>query len=362
MSDTTHVRRFCHLFFDETDEYLFIKELNHGSHSRAQLVLHLQTGERRVRKVSIYHLNEEEKKIEDREKVLFHLQEQAAKLGTHPHIVHLYSANDVPAAPKAGKKRWARVVYMKYYDGGDVFKLYKAHEASGRAMSSSMLFRILWHVFSGLESMYTSCVLHADLYDSNILAHRDPALGGRLAFFLADFGSAELGALTDPSNRFTDDVEGLSLQLRKWLDCGPEPHGERDPLWKYLDAVVYPALVDACSEGDSLPDPRPLIEVLEKAPAGPPEPPPIGDGPEPEDMRVPLFHDTEQDARYASGVAGPWHLAEVSVDRSTGRATIVGFSPETYDNAPRPFGSVYSGTNLLDSESEADLTAVEEMV
>lgn len=361
MSDTTHIQRFCHLFLDETDEYLFVKDIGCGSHSRVQLVLHLQTRELRVRKVSIHHLDEKEKKIKDREKVLFHLQEQAAKLGTHPHIVHLYSANDVPTAAKAGKRRWSRVIYMKYYDGGSVSKLYKAYEASDRAMPSSMVFRIAWDVLSGLDFMYTARVLHADLYDANILARRDPALGGRLSFFLADFGSAELD-LTDPSNRLTDDIEGLSLELRKWLDCGPEPHGDRDPLWKYLDTVVYPALVDACSGWDSLPDPRPLIEVLEKAPAGPPEPPPIGDGPQPEEMCVPLFHATEQDARYASGVAGPWHLAEVSVDQATGRATIVGFSPETYDNAPRQFNSIDSGTNLLDSERETDLTAMEEMV
>lgn len=103
MSDTTHITRFCHLFLDGADQYLFVKNLDCGAHSQAQLVIHLQSGELRVQKVSLKRLNNQDKEKEDGEKVLFYLQEQAVKLGIQPHIVHLFSANNAPAAQKAGK-------------------------------------------------------------------------------------------------------------------------------------------------------------------------------------------------------------------------------------------------------------------
>lgn len=335
MTDITHITRFCHLFVDEADRYLFVKNLALGSYSRAQLVLHLRTGELRVRKVSCEYLDEDEKNGEDREKVLFYLQEQAEKLGVQPHIARLISANDVTAAQGAGKVQWSRVSYMPYYNGGDVCQLYEAYDESGQGMPSSLILRLLKQVVYALYFVSTCGVLHADLHDGNILIHHNRALGGLPDFYIADFGAAEYGGLTSPWNRCTDDVYQLAQDLEKWLYAGPMV-AERDALWRYLDGVVHTLLMDIASEPvDHLPDLKPLLDVLQYAPAGPPETFPIGYGPEPEEVCMPLYHTAEGDALNAMGVAGPWHLAQVSIDRSMRRLTVVRVSPETYDSATR---------------------------
>lgn len=77
MSSLNQVTRHGHLFVDGQDEYLFVKTLGCGPNSQAQLVLHLQTGELRVRKVTLRHLDKHMKKSEDKEKVIFYQQDQA---------------------------------------------------------------------------------------------------------------------------------------------------------------------------------------------------------------------------------------------------------------------------------------------
>lgn len=345
MSEITHTTRFCHLFLDGDDQYLFVKNLNFGANSQAQLVLHLQTGELRVRKVSRRYLDDQQKKKEDREKVLVYLQEQAAKLGIQPHIAHLFSANDVPAAQGAGEGKWSRVAYMRYYNGGDVCQLCEAYEESGQGMPSSLILRLLKQVVYALYFTRTCEVLHADLHDGNIFIHHNRALDGRPDFYLADFGAAEHGALTDQMSRYTDDVDHLSQDLEKWLYAGPIVE-ERDVLWRYLDAVVHTVLVNIARKPvNHLPDLKPVIDVLQYAPAGPPETFPVGYDPEPEEARVPLCHNSEEDALCAFGVAGPWHVAQVNINKSTGHVSVIRTSPETYDNAANP-PLTYSGSSM----------------
>lgn len=358
MTYLTHITRFCHMFIDGSDRYLFVKNLELGSCSQAQLVLHLQTGELRVRKVSREHLDENEKQSEDREKVIFYLQQQAQKLGIQPHIAQLFSTNDVPAAQGAGEGKWSRVLYMPYYNGGDVCQLYEAYNESGRVMPSSLILRLLKQVVCALYFVSTCGVLHGDLHDGNILIHYNRALGGLPEFYIADFGAAELGALTNPMNRFTDDVYQLASDLEKWLYAGPMG-AERDSLWEYLDAVVHTVLVHLASgPADRLPDLKPLLDVLQRAPAGAPEAFPIGYLPKPQDAFVPLYHTTEEEALDVVGVAGPWHLAQVSIDRSTGRVTVDRVSPKTYDKAAKARTWMESSSAWVDRDQKA----VEQMV
>ncbi|KAI7781260.1 hypothetical protein LA080_014919 [Diaporthe eres] len=245
---------------------------------------------------------------------------------------------------------------MRYYNGGDVCQLYDAHEESGQGMPSSLILRLLKQIANALYFTSTCGVLHADLHDGNILIHHNRALGGRSDFYIADFGAAERGALTERMSSYTDDVDHLSLDLKKWLYAGPIVE-ERDVLWQYLDAVVHKVLVDIAGKPvDHLPDLKPLIDVLQDAPAGTPETLPVGCDPEPEDACAPLYHASEQDALCAFGVAGPWHLAQVSIDRSTGHLSVVRVSPETHDNAANPpLNWTGSGGTLDYSDEKATL-------
>lgn len=325
------VTRFGHLFTDRDDQYLFVKNLGRGASSRAQLVLHCQSGELRVRKVSLRYLDENDIKVEDREKVLFYLQEQAAKKRLQPNISHLFSASDVLASPsqESGRNLWSRVQYMKYYNGGNIGQLYDKWRNSGLAMPSSLILKLLTQIVSALYFISSHGVLHADLHDENMFVHHE---GGRAQSYIGDFGLAERGALTDPMNSFTDDACMLHMSLKKWMKAG-QPVRETDALRQYLLDVVEPILFDlGATRSDRLPDLEELLDVLQNAPEGPPEPLTDRFASEVPDWQLPLYHATEEAALDADAVAGPWHLAKVSINIWTNDTTVVGVSSETYDN------------------------------
>ncbi|KAL1880028.1 polo-like kinase 3 [Diaporthe australafricana] len=234
MSSLNLVTRYSHLFVDGEDQYLFVKNLGRGAYSRAQLVLHLQSGELRVRKI----------------------------------------------------------VSALYFIG--------------------------------------SCgILHADLHDENMFVNYE---GGRAQFYIGDFGLAERGALTDPMNSFTDDACMLHMSLRKWMNAGP-PVRETDVLRQYLLDVVDPILYNlGATPSDRLPSLEELLDALQDAPEGPPEPLTDRFAPEEPDWHMPMYHATEEAALDADAVAGPWHLAKVSLNIWTNDVTVVGISSETYDN------------------------------
>ena len=332
MSGGSRITKFCHLFFDGDDQYVFIKSLGEGRSSQAQLVLHVQSRELRVRKVSHLPLDYEATKIEDREKVLFFLQEQAANRGVQPHISCLYSTSDVPAA-STGENRalWSRVCYSKYYNGGTVGVLHRAYSHMRQSIPSTTIWRLMTQLVDALHFVSTcgDGVLHSDIHSDNIFLHYD----GRLPnFYLGDFGNADYGTLADP-RRYRNDVKSLALYLRRWLfvSPGPEP-SERDKLWQYLYFVVRPALKNL-NTYRKLPDLKPILEILRNAPAGPPESLPEWMDRRDEDARLPTFYTYEDECLDAVGVDGPWHVAKVSIGIHKKLFTVLDVSPETYNSA-----------------------------
>lgn len=245
---------------------------------------------------------------------------------------------------------------MPYYNGGNVYRLHQAYDESGQGVPSSLILRLLKQVVCALYFAYTSGVLHADLHDANILIHYNRTLGGRPDFYITDFEAAERGVLKNPMNRYTDDLSQLCFDLEKWLYCGPMVEYEnRDVLWQYLDDVVHTVVLSIASTPvDHLPDLKPLIDVLQNAPAGPPETLPVGYGTEPENTNVPICHTTEQDALNQS-VAGPWHLAQVRIERSTGRFRFMRVSLETYDDAASTHTWTGTAGNLVDDNQDTGL-------
>lgn len=335
MSGGSRITKFCHLFFDGDDQYVFIKNLGQGRSSQAQLVIHVQTCELRVRKVSHLPLDYEATKIEDREKVLFFLQEQAAKRGVQPHISYLYSTSDVPGA-STGENRelWSRVSYSKYCNGGTVGDLYRAYSSMGQAIPSTTIWRLMTQLVDALHFMSTcgEGVLHSDIHGENIFLHYDGAKGRLPDFYLGDFGNAERGALADPT-RYRNDVKSLASYLKMLLFVSPSPEpSERDDLWQYLYFVVRPALKDlnACW---NFPDLKPILDILRNAPAGPPESLPEWMDRRDEDARLPTFYTYEDECLDAVGVDGPWHVAKVSIGIHKKLFTVLDVSPETYNSA-----------------------------
>jgi serine/threonine protein kinase len=357
MSWGYRVTKFCQLFLDGDDQYVFIKLLGQGLSSQAQLVLHVQTGELRVRKVSHQPLKHEDTKIEDREKVLFYLQEQAAMRQVHPHISYLYSAGDVPAAGSTtggdeDSTLWSRVSYSKYYNGGTVGDLYRAYAEMGMAIPSTTIWRLMTQLVDALQFMSTcggAGVLHADLHCENIWLHYDGPTGGVPDFYLGDFGNSHYGSrLLQNPKRYGCDVKELKSYLKTWLFvcAGPEPE-KRDNLWQYLYFDIYPALKrlhdDSRRGTGKLPDLQPIADLLKVAPRGPRESlPPWMVDPRPEDARLPPFYTFQDECLDAAKVNGPWHVAKVSITRlgvHERLLTVLDVSPETHCTADPPVPS-----------------------
>lgn len=333
MSGGSRITKFCHLFFDGDDQYVFIKNLGQGRFSQAQLVLHIQTCELRVRKVSHLPLEYEATKIPDREKVLFYLQEQAAKRTVQPHISYLYSTSDVPAAQKGENRAvWSRVSYSKYYNGRTVGDLCRDYSSLGLAIPSRTIWRLMIQLVDAIHFISMCGVLHSDIHSENIFLHYDDATGGLPDFYLGDFGNAEHGGLVDPS-KYREDIKSLTWCLNRWLSVSPVPNpSERDDLWQYLYFVVGSTLENLTAYG-SFPDLKPVIDVLRKAPAGPTEKLPEWMDPRAEDARLPPFYTYEDECVDAVGVDGPWHVAKVSIGIHKKLFTVLNVSPETYNSA-----------------------------
>lgn len=97
MSSQTTVK-YSHLFVDGDDDYLFARILGTGEQSYAQLMWRLQSGDLRVRKVSVKQLKPSEKEEDDTERdILTKLQERAREANAQPNIVRIFSGGDVPA-------------------------------------------------------------------------------------------------------------------------------------------------------------------------------------------------------------------------------------------------------------------------
>lgn len=332
----SRITKYCHLFLDGEDGYVYLTTLGYGRASQAQLVLHIPTCELRVRKVSHFHLDREATEIEDSEKLLFSLQEQAIKQGVQPHISYLYSASDVPAAGTKAEdcELWSRISYSKYYNGGTVGDLYRAYVNMAQAIPSTTIWRLMTQLLDALHFVSTcgEGILHADVRDENIFLHYEGAKGANPDFYLGDFGNAEHGSLADPT-RYGNDVKNLIFYLHRWLMVCPVPDpSERDRLWKYLYFVVLPALRALPAHGQ-LPDLKPVMKLLRKAPTGPPESLPEWMDRRDEYEGLPMFYTFEDECLGVDGVNGPWYAARVRIEVQKRRFKVLDISTKTYSTA-----------------------------
>ncbi|KAG8161777.1 hypothetical protein KVR01_008764 [Diaporthe batatas] len=332
MPAPSRITKFCQLFLDGDDRYVFFTTLANGGTSQAQLVLHIPTSELRVRKVTHLPLDREATRKKNSEEVLFLLQEQAAKQGAQPHISHLYSSSDVPAVGShENSELWSRVSYSKWYNGGTVGELIRAYTHMEQAIPSTTVWRLTTQVVDALHFMSTcgEGVLHLDLHSENIFLHYEGAEGSPPNFYIGDFGNAEHG----PAGDRTRDVGYLSFQLNRWLfvSPAPEPSG-RDELWKYLHFVVLPALRDIAASQES-PDLEPVIELLRNAPAGPVESLPEWLDRRAEYSGLPMFKTYEDECVEEQGVNGPWYAAKVSIDTDKRHFKVLSISEDAHCSA-----------------------------
>ncbi|KAG8161391.1 hypothetical protein KVR01_008378 [Diaporthe batatas] len=352
--------KFGHLFIDGEDQYLLIKTIGSGADAIAQLVLHVQTGELVVRKVGNVLLNEDQIHREDPERVLFALQSQARERGVQPSISHLQSADEVPTPQKREGQEllYHRVKYYDYYNGGTLEDFWHACTTKNLPPPPSLILTMVRDLSQALDFMYSMkpFVIHGDLHWGNIFLHwndKDISAGPR--FVLGDFGrstwgraraGARFGLVMDIRRvwldvcdflDFLDFEPGAGLLRRVWLDVSDlldfEPGGglQRE-LKQFLEKIIEPELNRlAHGSASHLPDLTRLLDLLSTAPAA--NPPDMGHfmvTRESQSTLSPLLYDTHLEAQTARGIHGPWHVGEVSINRSTSKLSVINVSPDTF--------------------------------
>lgn len=349
--------KYCHVFMDGEDQYLFIKILGSGMYATAQLILQVQTGELVVRKVEKRRLDELEKEEEDPERILFLIQSQARQRGLQPNVSHLYSADDEPAPQRRGGRKllYHRVRYFKFYNGSTLSDFYQACETRDIAPPPSLILTMIQDVVQALHFMYSmkpNFVMHGDLHRGNIFLHWEQNVSRGPRFFLGDFGRSTCGGIR-AGNSFglVADIRQVGLHTQTLLCTGTDS-GFQSELRQYLEAVVEPEILRlARGPASQLPDLTRLLELLSAAPTATPSPPdmlPFMITRESHSTPSPLLYDTWEEARKARGIHGPWHIGQLSINPSTGKLAIVSTSTQTYH---RPLDSI-SDWNDTDSEDD----------
>lgn len=112
--------RYAHLFLHGDDQYIFVDRLGTGNQGATQKVLHVQSGELRVRKVTYERLKIEGESSQEyggsENAILTLLQESAHNRGARPNIVQFHGGADIPVSSQDSRSR--QETYSKFYNGG----------------------------------------------------------------------------------------------------------------------------------------------------------------------------------------------------------------------------------------------------
>lgn len=336
--------KYAHLFVDEDDQYLFVKNLGSGAQSYAQLVWHLQSGELRVRKVSVRRLSHTEKEKDDTERdLLTKLQERARETNLQPNIVRIFSGGDVPARQEQaeGPQKWHRVIWMSYMNGGHLNDFRIGCNERGLTVPRLIILRLVQQVASALQFMYAKpAVLHRDMHSANIFLNwaGDSDLPD---FCIGDFGQA-IQADDDGGFKLWDghvkelfeegvqpyeqDVQSLRSHAKALLACplgrakkgsmGAEPDIVKQVMSK-LDEIANPAMTPG-----SPPDLTGLLDLISSASALPSGSHDIADfkfGSQDANSLIPMYHNTVDECLQVKQIHGPWHCAKVSLSVDLGK-------------------------------------------
>lgn len=337
------------MFVDGEDQYLYVRTLGIGMEASAQLVIHVQTGDLVMRKVNKHLIEELETESDDPERVLFLIQSQARLHGVQPNIALLYSADDVPSPHVSDNSKllYHRVKYFRYYNGGNLGDFSSACLTRGTAPPPSLICKMIRDLVEALRFMYSMqpyYVVHGDLHADNVFLNFNMPDGP--SFFLGDFGWSTCGRLRAGNNfGAVVDIRQVWQHTQELMEIQSD-YDSQHTLREYLEASIEPELRRlAHGPPSSLPKLERLLELLSAAP--PTTPPDMRPFLPCEDQSTPLprLYDAWEEAENARYIDGPWHVAQVSIDQSTGKLTVIRTSELSYH---RPASSSYD----TDSEDE----------
>ncbi|CAN8105555.1 unnamed protein product [Discula destructiva] len=299
--------RFVPVFLIGDDEYIFIQILGEGIQGQAQLVLHVQSGEYRVRKVfkhkhTFVEIDDSAEKNEGR--ILEFLQTEASKSQMSPNIVTIHgSSNVVLATENTQDRMYMAVIYLFYCNGGELRRFIQAD------VPASILLRAVAQVAHALRFMYNNRVLHRDLHSGNIFAH---FTSGSIIpdFYVGDFGAATSPRPARPTY-FASDINRL-LSTAQPLRLKTTTTGVVDELLR---------LVRNCEDSSGFPDLSRLLLIVDRAIAEEPVT-------EADLARIPgpclpgiTYYDSIGTC-VSLGILGPHDIARVSLDSAGGFQSI----------------------------------------
>lgn len=206
-------------------------------------------------------------------------------------------------------------------------------------------------------------IIHGDAHADNIFLHWDQNVSQGPNFFLGDFGWSTCGrARAGNKHGLPIDIIYVWRHTRGLLSAGSDSSCQ-STLRQYLEDVIEPELFRvAYGPASLLPDLAPLLKLLSAAPAATqPDMRPFMLTPESRSPPSPLLYDTWEEAQNAQGIIlGPWHIAQVSLDPTSGQLNVVKMSQLTY-HRPGPTSMGYTRSEF-DEWEEISLEESEDWI
>lgn len=237
---------------------------------------------------------------------------------------------------------------MRYYNGGSLEQLFDNYKRRGQLIPRPLIRRLIWQVIYSLQFMYSlpRPVLHKDLEMRNIFVTFEGD-SNVPDFYIGDLGSAIIGPFAPGSVALLSDIQSLHRTVVRLLNCPStasslgSPADELERIlqgWlSRLHRLAFPNGPD--SRGTALPDLTQLVNDMTAMTAPVPR-----IRRTPAALYFPLCHDTREAALNVRQVHGPWYLARIRNDDTTGMSEIVEIDESR----------AYHRPNRVNSESDTD--------
>lgn len=322
--------KYGHMFRDRNgDDYLFINNLAKGSFQLAQRVLHLRTGRVVVRKICLTGKYKDNNENWDAGLAAqLNRTEWVPIEGVEPPRF----ARLISATPSAVDSFW------ELYNCGSIMDIEETCVMQRVLMSPGFLMRYVRQVLSSLVHLYSMPfdVVHNDLDLRNVWVHL-PAQGPP-DFYIGDFGEALIDLKPGTGKQCVDirmfnsffatldqdrTLRGSPSTTDRWnllalkdivnklhKQCVNEVSFEKGTvkdLIPFIKATIASvSQLEAAHSSAGKPILEPEFAQLLKDRTNAITAPKHGDW-----QGQPLLHDTMQEIKIASGIRGPWYMAEV---------------------------------------------------
>lgn len=246
MTDTS-ATKYALVFRQNSEDYLFVREIGKGARGIVQLVQNTRTGELVVRKVSHPRLRAAKDSplaVDLEAAVADYLQSNIPGRGPRPKVAELlnYTIVRYPSSRPAGADKISHVSYWKYYNLGNL-SFFLQTDAGQRTVTFALVARFIHQTLTALALMYSLGIEHGDLHNRNIFVHLEPGSDAP-DFYIGDF----------------DHVRVSSSRAERQHTCsfGQQPHADLAALHSNVARLMFFANGKKPARGHEHPELRTL--------------------------------------------------------------------------------------------------------